>query len=112
MERWTPTNPDEEPFANLNLPNGETLSAKRDNTHLHKHLGSLEMFDFIRVEQGDDRDNVLIFNFVGGYKELEQYMLENGYPMHLNQVEVEDSVEKAFYRAHGSVDDFVPDEWQ
>lgn len=109
MERWKPENPEQEPFAKLNLPDGKEVYARRDNTHLYTHLGELALFDFIRVEA--EPENVLIFNFVGGYNELVEYMVENDYPLNINQVEVEDSVEEAFYRAHGSIDDEVPQDW-
>lgn len=110
MERWKPENPEQEPFAQLNLPDGKEVYARRDNTHLYTHLGELALFDFIRVEV--EPENVLIFNFVGGYKELVEYMVENDYPLNINQIEVEDSIEDAFYRAHGSVDDTIPDSWE
>ena len=92
---------EQEPVAHLNLPNGEVFEATRERAQLFKHLGQLALYDHIfcyDVQDNEVRQSFYIFKDVEGYDELEQYMLDNAYPMHLNLLEVQRNDQEAYER--------------
>lgn len=109
---WTPNNPNDEPVARLELPDGEEYLATRFNSHLVRHMGNLALYDYIRCL--DEPHNFLIFKFVSGHDILAQFMEEQGYPITDNLTRVEPNVIESYYNALEAVakaDDFIPDEW-
>ena len=109
-ERWEP-NYEEEPFVTLSIGSGEFV-ATRENTRLYTHLGALALYDHVFCSS-EDR-GFYIFSFVEGYPILKQYMLENNYPMYLNQTEVAqvdvDAYDRSIQRSMGDID-HIPDDW-
>lgn len=113
MESWKPNlNDENEPRANLNLPDGEQL-IHRGNARLYTHLGHLALYDHAFITR-DDGLGFYVFNFVGGYPELSDFMLRNQFPAYLNQTEVAqvdiDAYDRVIQKSAGDID-HVPDEW-
>lgn len=113
MEKWTlDPNDENEPEVKLNIPNGEFIG-RRDNMRLYTHLGQLALYDHVFCSQ--EESGFYIFNFVGGYETLKEYMLQNAYPAYVNQTEVAQVDVDAFDRAMAASTndlDYLPDDWQ
>ena len=117
--KWQPDDPENEPVARLGLPNGETFEARRDTATLYSFLGSLAIFNHIYChEMSEDGNEVAqsfyIFSHVDGYDRLARYMVENNYPMILNQTEVSKTDQEAYIRSATSDLNrlsHIPDEW-
>lgn len=113
MERWEYNPNDEnEPIMHLGFGD-EQIEAHRGNTTLYTFMGRLAVYNhsFIRLDQ--DR-GAYIFNFVNGYDQIAQYMMENNYRMYLNQTEVPQVDQDAYDRSIKELSsdiDHVPDEW-
>lgn len=112
MERWTPENPENEPYVELNLPGGNTFEANRQTARLFQHLGRLAMYDHIYCT--NNQVAFYIFKFVDGYEQLAVHMIENNYPIYANQTEVSDTdiaaYDKALQHITGDID-YIPDDW-
>lgn len=111
MERWTPTDPENEPEMALNISSGEFL-ATRENTRLYTHLGSLALYDHVFCS--GEQTGFYIFSFVDGYQTMKEYMLENNYPAYINHTEAAqvdiDAYDRAVHRSVGDID-HIPDGW-
>ncbi len=80
---------------------------------MYTHLGHLACYDHAFITR-DDEMGFYVFNFVGGYPELKQFMLENDFPAYLNQTEVSQVDIDAFDRIvqrSAQVPDEVPGDW-
>lgn len=115
--KWQPDDPENEPVARLGLPNGETFEARRDTATLWTFLGRLAIYNHIHCHETDDKEvkqSFYIFNHVNGYDTLAKYMVENQYPMILNQTEVSKTDQEAYIRS-ATADlnrlSHIPDEW-
>ena len=108
---------EQEPVAKLTLPNGETFEAKRETASLYTFMGALAIYNHIycyEVKENEVEQAFYIFDFVGGYKELQEYMRENEYPMHLNMPQISKSDTDAYERAvlaDLNKTDGVPEGW-
>ena len=113
MEGFKPNLDDEnEPRATLNTPNGEQL-VHRGNARLYTHLGHLACYDHAFITK-EDNMGFYVFNFVGGYPELKEFMLRNDFPAYLNQTEVSQADIDAFERIvqkGANIPDTLPDDW-
>lgn len=115
--KWTPEYPDKEPSVNLGLPNGESFEANRRTATLWTFLGRLAVYNHIHchemAEEGEEvAQSFYIFSHVDGYDSLARYMVENNYPMILNQTEVSSGDQDAYIRsATRDIGDYIPDEW-
>ncbi len=109
---WTPEDPEEEPYARVQLADGTEYLATRTSTELIRHMGNLAMYDFIYCQ--DDPDDFVIFKFTPGFDYLANYMLENDYPHNDFQTTVKAHLVMNYNAALDSMsvsDDFVPEDW-
>lgn len=110
---WKPEDPESEPFANINLPNGEMVRMTRSNSSIYTFMGRLAVYDHVYYagETEEDR-SFYVFSFVGGYRELLKHMKKNKYPAHTNMTEVSRSDIEAYERAAlADLGDTIPDDW-
>lgn len=114
MEYWkyNPEDP-EEPHASLSIGNGEHLEATRDNARLYTFLGKAACMNHIYIST--ENSGAYIFNFIDGFDVLSTYMIENEYPMYLNQTEVPQCDINAYDRAIKNLStdtDYLPEDWE
>lgn len=113
---YTPPNPEEEPFAELNLPNGEVFLAKRDTATLFTFMGALAVYNHVFCYELKDEEveqSFYIFSHVDGYDRLVNYMLEESYPAVLNQLSVSPSDQEAYIRSSmRDLGDGLPADWK
>lgn len=110
MENYNQGTP-EEPEAKIRV-NGQEFLARRENTSLFRHLGKHAIFDHVFLQTGEN-EGAYIFNHVGGYEELSDYMMQNGYPMHVNLPEASPLDQDAYMRAATQdLGDSFPEDWE
>ena len=112
-ESWKPDlNDENEPRANIVLPNGEK-EVHRGNARLYTHMGHLAIYDHVFVSS-DNELGFYIFNFVEGYHTLAHFMVQNEFPAYLNMTEVSqvdiDAYDRIIQKSIGDIDT-VPDSW-
>ena len=108
---------EQEPSMNISFPDGFEFEAKPDNTVLFTFMGKLALYDhvfFIRDEEKGQGS--YLFNLHSSYEEVKGYMLENGYPAHINMQEVAECDMNAFDHmlhndAEAELESGVPDDW-
>lgn len=91
-----------EPVARLNLPNGEVFEAKRESAHLYTFLGKYALYNHVYcfdIQDNEVQQAFYIFDFIQGFDELASYMVENDYPLMLNQLEPTKGDMEAYERA-------------
>ena len=103
---------------NLEMADGRTVEATRDNTSLFTHLGRYAIYDHIFVVT-DEHSNVgsYIFSSHKAYEPMSEYMWENDYPMHLNLTEAAKCDIKAWNLmvhedAEHDLEAGIPEEWE
>lgn len=111
---WTPDEPESEPFANINLPNGDKVEMTRQNSSIFTFMGRLAVYNHVYYSGETEEDRPFyVFSFVGGYKDLFKHMKKNHYPAHLNLDEVSSTDIEAYERAALSdLGDTIPDGWE
>lgn len=94
--------------------NGERFESTRDNTSLYTFLGQAAFNHIFVVASEDPPAGFYVWSHQNGYDEMEDYMVTNDYPMHLNAQEVSHGDRQA-YDEHikEMCDDLesVPSEW-
>lgn len=113
-EQWKPNLDDEnEPRAVLHIPDGER-ELNRGNARLYTHMGHLAIYDHVFVSGDEELLGFYVFNFVGGFDELKDFMLRNEYPSYLNMTEVSqgdiDAYDRVIQASMGDID-AIPDDW-
>lgn len=91
-----------EPQAELHLPNSEVFLAKRDTATLWTFMGKLAVYNHVfcaEVVDQEVKQSFYVFNFIEGYDQLTSYMVENQYPAHLNLNEIGKNDVEAYERA-------------
>lgn len=113
MERYIPESPEEEPYANLDINEGQgEFRADRFTTRLYTHLGRLALYDHIYCN--DNETSFYIWKaFSGGYDQMATFMVEHDFPMYLNQTEISSMDIEAFDRTMKRIADVdhIPDDW-
>ena len=107
-----------EPVARLSLPNGERFEVRRDTASLYTFMGKLAVYNHVYcydIYGGERQQSFYIFDFVDGFDELAEYMIQNDYPMHLNMPEASKSDIEAYER--GALSDLTrmdsfPEGWK
>lgn len=100
-----------EPIAEVTI-NGERHEARRDNASLFRHLGRHAIFDHVFL-QTSENTGAYIFNHINGYEELSEFMMRNGYPMHVNLPEASQLDQDAYMRfATQDMADTFPEDWE
>lgn len=110
IEFWTPDDPENEPYANLTLPEGVEVLGLRWNTTLFRHIGNLAIYNYILFDDliDDNQPTFKIFNHINGYKELEKWMVDNQYPRFDNIPFVTETVKEQYIKSvTGDLDDPV-----
>lgn len=93
---------EDEPIMRLNLPSGEQFEAVPDNTTLFRFAGALAVYNHVYCYDTNGEEvtqSFYIFNFISGYKTMEEYMVENAYPLHDNLREISSGDIDAYDRA-------------
>ena len=83
--------------------------ATRHNTKLTTYLGRVA---FNNIFVWDEEKSMRIFKEAPHYEELEEYVLENNYPMSLNETEVPAEVQEMYVKTVISqIPDTLPEDW-
>lgn len=78
---------------------------------LFKHVGRAALMDYVRV-QITDRTGTYLFSDAECFDIIAQYMIDNGYPVHLNVPRVASAARQAYVRAAiRDINNGIPDNW-
>lgn len=106
-----------QPEMRINTPGGEIVAVP-DNTSLFKYLGRIACYSHIFIRTEEAVDNVLTGTYIFAnhnvFPEMEEYMLSEGYPAHINMREVAECDKDAFNKmvAQSAEDiDEIPSDW-
>src|SRR5690349_1046612 len=80
---------------------GETLIATPENASLFRHIGESAMYDHVFIVDEEESHGYYVFPFSRSFETIADYMIENGFPLHLNQREAAECDRKAY---DGAVD--------
>lgn len=83
--------------------------ATRHNTKLTTYLGRAA---FNNIFVWDDQKSMRLFKEAPSYDELQEYILENNYPMSLNETEVPAEIQEMYVKMYAQhIPDEVPEDW-
>lgn len=105
-----------EPGIFLNIDGDSSFEATRDNSSLFRHIGAAALYDHIFIVTDEDSSyGTYVFRSCDSFEMMSDYMIENGYPIHLNirepaQCDV-DAFERMILQACERDGDFVPEDW-
>lgn len=100
--------------------NGEEREATPDNTFLFLYAGRVGMYNHIfHVDDEDDDRSAYIFERLHpeAFNTMQTYMMETGYPMHINMRQVAQCDVDAFnqnvdhFASQEVVPDTLPEDW-
>lgn len=105
---------EDEPAIRVNFGEYE-FEATPDNTTLFRFVGRLALYNHVFMLTGPDEGaGAYLFNQNSHYKEFEDYMIENNYPLHDNLRDVAqhdlDAFDSAIKQGLSGLD-HVPDDW-
>ncbi len=108
---------EEDPYLEARI-DGELVVFSRFNSCVYTFFGELAVYNHIFVEIADLGDNAIeayyIFKDNPMYQKIGKFMLENRFPMFLNQVEVP-VVDLEAWNSHFIIDleesEIVPEDW-
>jgi hypothetical protein len=76
---------EQEPGFKLSLADGRELEATRDNTTLFTFIGKLSLYDHVFFLTDQERNmGTYLFNVNPMFDEVQDYMITNDYPAHIN----------------------------
>lgn len=110
---------EDEPRMRLTKYDDTEFYATRDNTSLFTFLGRTALDHiFVNTEVDEENEKVMIGTYIFRchrmFEPMEDYMVVNDYPLHLNLPEVADCDEEAFNRmVHQQATDIdtIPADW-
>lgn len=109
---------EQDPSMNLHM-NGGDFEATPENTSLFLFAGQLSMYNhvFIRLEDRDENtvSGTYVFSTHQVYERMRDYMLQQGYPAHVNLRDIAqcdlDAYEQMIAQQIGDISDTIPEEW-
>lgn len=110
---------EKEPY--FSFTDGEkTIEARRDNASLFTFLGraglNLSMYDHVYIVDEEEQSGSYIFSAIPNFEVVKRYMLENGYPAHLNMPKVGEQDLQAFelfmQQQTQDISNGIPENWE
>lgn len=102
-----------EPVMRIEL-GGSEFEAVPDNTSLFRFVGQLAMYNHIFFARHEN-SGVYLFSTHQVYPQIEEYMVENSYPIHDHMRDVPqcdlDAFDRMIQQHVGDIGDSVPEEW-
>lgn len=90
------------PSMSLNMGERGEFEATPENTSLFNFLGHLACYNHVFIQLGDEDEETMTGTYVFSthpvYRQMAEYMMQNGYPMHLNLRQVAECDQNAFNR--------------
>lgn len=91
---------------------GEKYRATPENTSLYLFAGELAMYNHVyhlkKNEVGEPASGVYIFNFNTGYEALKKCLIENRFPLFVNQRSVQEGDVSAHTQAIDTIKVLIP----
>lgn len=106
---------EKDPSMVITTKDGE-FEATRENTIIFRFLGKLAMYDHIFfVRDMDEGKGTYLFNQNPSYDKIADFMMDNDYPAHINQLRVPECDIQAFdnmiKKEAAEADSGIPESW-
>lgn len=112
MNEYEPLPPikiEDDAVAVIQISDGLEFHATRNNTVLTTYLGRTA---FNNIFIWDDQKSMRLFKEAPSYDELQEYILENNYPMFLNLGEVPAEIQEFYVKTvMQDTPDTMPEDW-